>query len=97
MHGREFRAAQPRLGGQGDGQRFACRACVNVTHMRNVTHMSKETLLTTREAASRLGVSVQTISRWVSEEKLKPVLKAPGIRGSLFFSEEDVDALAGAA
>jgi len=28
---------------------------------------------------------------------LKPVLKAPGIRGSLFFSEEDVDALKDAA
>lgn len=50
-----------------------------------------ETLLTTREAASRLGVSVQTISRWVAEEKLRPALKAPGIRGPLFFRQEDVD------
>ena len=61
--------------------------------MRNVTHMSKETLLTTREAASRLGVSVQTISRWVNEGKLNPSLKAPGIRGPLFFAEGDVDAM----
>jgi excisionase family DNA binding protein len=50
-----------------------------------------ETLLTTREAASRVGVSVQTISRWVAEEKLTPALKAPGIRGPLFFRVEDVD------
>ena len=65
--------------------------------MRNVAHMTKETLLTTREAANRLGVSVQTVARWVSEEKLKPALKAPGIRGPLFFRAEDVDALRGAA
>ena len=65
--------------------------------MRNVSGMDKvETLLTTREAASRLGVSVQTVSRWVAEEKLRPALKAPGIRGPLFFRVEDVDK-AGAA
>lgn len=70
----------------------------DLTHMRNVPHMTQsETLLTTKEAASRLGVSVQTISRWVSEDKLRPALKAPGIRGPLFFRAADVDALAGAA
>ena len=52
-----------------------------------------ETLLTTREAANRLGVSVQTISRWVSEGKLRPALKAPGIRGPLFFKADEVDGL----
>lgn len=64
--------------------------------MCKVTAM-EETLLTTREAATRLGVSVQTVSRWVAEEKLKPALKAPGIRGPLFFRAEDVDALGDAA
>lgn len=64
-----------------------------VTHLRNVTCMSKETLLTTREAANRLGVSVQTVARWVTEGKLEPALKAPGVRGPLFFNADDVDAM----
>lgn len=66
--------------------------------MRKVTRMSKpETLLTSREAANRLGISVQTISRWVNEGKLTPALKAPGLRGPSFFRAEDVDALKGDA
>jgi len=40
---------------------------------------------------------VQTISRWVSEEKLKPALKAPGLRGPWFFRAEDVDEAGSAA
>ena len=58
---------------------------------------SQNAYLTTAHVAAILGVSVQTVSRWVAEEKLKPALKAPGIRGPLFFRAEDVDALAGAA
>lgn len=55
--------------------------------------MSKETLLTTQEAANRLGVSVQTVARWVSEGKLTHALKAPGLRGPMFFRASDVDEL----
>ena len=62
-----------------------------VTHMCNASHMSKETLLTTQEAANRLGVSVQTVSRWVAEGKLTPALKAPGLRGPMFFGADAVD------
>lgn len=58
---------------------------------------TQETLLTTQEAASRLGVSVQTVARWVNEDKLRPALKAPGVRGALFFRQEDVDEAGGAA
>lgn len=52
---------------------------------------AQETLLTTQEAANRLGVSVQTVSRWVNDGKLTPALKAPGIRGPMFFRADDVD------
>ena len=65
---------------------------MNVTQCVTIHDMSTHgTLLTTREAASRLGVSVQTVSRWVMEGKLKPALKGSGIRGPLFFAADDVD------
>ena len=52
-----------------------------------------ETLLTTREAAEVLGVAPQTIARWVETGRLSPALRAPGLRGSMFFRPGDVDAL----
>ena len=59
--------------------------------MCNVTHM--ETLLTTKEAAAALGVAPQTIARWVDTGKLTPALRGPGVRGSMFFRDQDIDAL----
>lgn len=66
-----------------------------VTHMGNLPNMSQnETLLTTSEVASALGISVQTVSRWVSIGRLEPVRKLPGLRGAFLFSPADIDALA---
>jgi excisionase family DNA binding protein len=48
------------------------------------------TLLTTAQAAERLGVDVRTIHRWVKRGTLTPALKATGLRGPLFFAESDV-------
>ena len=52
-----------------------------------------ETLLTTKEAATALGVAPQTIARWVDTGKLTPALRAPGVRGPMFFRDQDIDAL----
>jgi len=52
-----------------------------------------ETLLTTKEAAAALGVAPQTIARWVDTGRIVPALRGPGLRGSMFFRAQDVDAL----
>lgn len=52
-----------------------------------------ETLLTTKEVADALGVSHQTIARWVDTGRLTPTLRGPGLRGAMFFNPADVAAL----
>lgn len=47
---------------------------------------TSETLLTSQEAADILGVSVQTISKWVISGKLTPAKKLPGLRGAYLFT-----------
>lgn len=65
-----------------------------LTHMGNVHAVTKnETLLTTSEVAAALGVSVQTVSRWVSIGRLQPIRKLPGLRGAFLFSPDDIAAL----
>jgi len=54
-------------------------------------------LLTTAQAAQRLGVDVRTIHRKVKRGELTPALKATGLRGPLFFLESDIDRLQVAA
>lgn len=48
-------------------------------------------LLTTREAADKLGVHVSTISRWVKDKRIAP---ADMILGAFFFNPADIAALA---
>lgn len=52
------------------------------------------TLLTTAQAAERLGVDVRTIHRWVKRGSVAPALKATGLRGPLFFTHDDIERLA---
>lgn len=51
-------------------------------------------LLTTAEVASIYGCHVRTVHRLVERGDLSPAIKAPGLRGSLFFRREDVLRLA---
>jgi DNA-binding transcriptional MerR regulator len=51
-------------------------------------------LVTTAWAARALGVHPSTISRYVSEGRLQPATKGPGLRGAMFFHQADVIRLA---
>lgn len=48
---------------------------------------------TTQVAAERVGVNVQKFHRLVAEHGIQPALKAPGLRGAMFWSVDDVDRL----
>ena len=54
-------------------------------------------LITTKEAAAQLGVSVSTISRMVATDRLKAATKLDGLRGAYLFRTEDIDELAEAS
>lgn len=51
-------------------------------------------LLTAAEVARIYGVHVRTVHRMVAKGDLSPAIKAPGIRGALFFRRSDVLAAA---
>lgn len=51
-------------------------------------------LLTTAEAARKLGVSTATVNRRVRLGDLTPALQFPGIRGARLYAPADIDALA---
>lgn len=51
-------------------------------------------LLTSRQAAERLGIDISTISRMVSDGRLVATFQAPGDKGIKFFAPEDIDAAA---
>ena len=50
-------------------------------------------LLGTTEAAEPLGVSVRTVHRLVTDGRLTPAAKLPGLRGAYLFATADVTAL----
>lgn len=51
-------------------------------------------LLNTREAAERLGVSVDTVNRWARIGKLTPEVQLAGPRGARLYDANAVEALA---
>lgn len=51
-------------------------------------------LLTAAEVATIYGCHVRTVHRLVQRGDLTPAIKAPGLRGALFFRRADVLALA---
>lgn len=66
-----------------------------VGHMPYVLPMTTAPdLLTAAEVARIYGVHVRTVHRMVAKGDLSPAIKAPGIRGALFFRRSDVLAAA---
>lgn len=58
-----------------------------------VGHMP-EPLLTTTQAAERLGISTRTLTRRVEDREIEPSHRLPGLRGAMLFDADDVDAYA---
>lgn len=50
-------------------------------------------LLTSRQAAERLGTTTTTINRWAKSGRLAPALQVPGYNGAHLFKVEDVEAV----
>lgn len=48
-------------------------------------------LLSTSQAAGLLEVSPSAVSRMVKREELVPQVKAPGVRGPMFFARAEVE------
>lgn len=48
-------------------------------------------VLTTSEVADLLQVSPSAVSRMVSRGELSPNIKAPGVRGPMFFDADEVE------
>lgn len=50
-----------------------------------------QAILTTADAAKRLGVTPSAISRLVAAGTLKPAKKLPGVRGAFLFTVDELD------
>lgn len=61
-----------------------------VLPVRKFVHMRK--LLTTAEAAERLGVSVTTLNRWANTGAIEVAVQAPGRTGTRLYDEAVIDA-----
>lgn len=55
--------------------------------------MQSSELLTARQAAQRLGVSVYTIAGWARSGKLPTAIQGEGRTGTRFFAVADVERL----
>ena len=55
--------------------------------------MPNLSLLTSREAAARMGCDIRTIHRLVARGQLVPAAKLPGETGAYLFAPNDVDRL----
>lgn len=62
--------------------------------MPYVYAMPTPDLITAAEVARIYGCHVRTVHRLVERGDLEPAMKAPGLRGALFFRRNDVLALA---
>ena len=49
-------------------------------------------LLTTAEAAERLGVSITTLNRWAKNGAIKVAVQAPGRTGTRLYDEDEIAA-----
>ncbi len=53
--------------------------------------MSSSPLVTTREAAERLGVTTRQVARLVQLDRLTPTYSLPGIRGAHMFERDEIE------
>ena len=51
-------------------------------------------LLSTAEAAERVGVSVRTLNRMADDGRITPAAKAPGLRGGYLYEPAEVERVA---
>lgn len=51
-------------------------------------------LIGSSEAASIIGVSRATLTRWVQSGEIEPAKKLPGLTGAALFERADIDAKA---
>ena len=49
-------------------------------------------LLTTAEAAQRLGVSIATLNRWANNGTIRVAVQAPGRTGVRLYDEDEISA-----
>lgn len=56
--------------------------------------INDEHLLTTADAARRLGIAVPTLNRWARAGRIAPAIEGPGIRGARMYAAADIEALA---
>ena len=54
-------------------------------------HEMSNYLTPAKGAAEKLGVTAARIHQMVAEGKLTPAMKAPGLRGALFFTLTEID------
>ena len=54
-------------------------------------------LLSTAEAAERIGVSVRTLNRMAEDGRITPAAKAPGLRGGYLYEPAEVERVAAEA
>lgn len=47
--------------------------------------------LTTNELAALAEVTVPTVTRWVAEERVRPIHKGKGLRGAFLFTRTEVE------
>lgn len=57
----------------------------------------QRSMLTSRQAAEQLHVTVRTIHRWVNEGRLVPAVRVPGYRGAMLFDPATLEAHKGAS
>lgn len=60
--------------------------------MHNESHRpTTADLIPSAEVCSELGITPSTLSRWAASGRIAVALKAPGLRGGMFFSRAEVE------
>lgn len=52
-----------------------------------------DSLLTSRQAAERLGISVSQVNRLAAAEAIPTAVQIPGLRGARLFAPSDIEAI----